>query len=702
VLGQAHAAAAPNKQWDNDPNGIKVFILAGQSNMVGYGKVEWGRNPEWTREKDGEIPREVPGGKGGLRELAIHDDAYPEYDYRSLLVDPSQPETSAWKTRPDVKLWWRRGYSMNLGEEVRQGDLGPLTNDNRWFGPEYGFGQIVGDHYKSHDVLIIKTAWGGRSLTKDFRPPSAVAARGGEVGPFFKAIFTQSAEVLDQLGETFPEWAGKGYQIVGFGWHQGFSDRVNPEQSAEYRENLSDLIRDVRAGFGNPELPFVIASTGMDHRGSVEAPPYASYSAVEQAQLWSAGHERPRNVRSTDTRPFWKEAELSPNDHGYHWNYNASSYFRIGKALGDDMVALLSEPESTHFSFERGGKLFDSPAGMRAPGPYYTCLVDMKDVKDFPYDYALYFSTDHDSQEGGIWLYLCKGLPTEPGNWVSYDQALAAGQFDHLPEKPAANPIFVDRTQGRQTETPHANVIEGQVYMTYHNARAGREQSTLLATSRDGVNFARINGADDSVILDYTGGPGDGHTGYFRWGPNPFAGVDYTYVGYSLHGGALNFNSAMWGSQDAIHWDKLEVFTPQEGHAIEPDRLLIWHQIDPRSITCLGNGEYVAICSGGNRAAGPMARVSELYEIFLADDGKTLTRACRKIMGQGPADAADAEELAEATTVRIGDTWHMIYVGTNNAGRTNTVLSATGKLNQQAPKSPPLKPSERQAHFNRN
>jgi len=58
--------------------------------------------------------------------------------------------------------------------------------------------------------------------------------------------------------------------------------------------------------------------------------------------------------------------------------------------------------------------------------------------------------------------------------------------------------------------------------------------------------------------------------------------------------------------------------------------------------------------------------------------------------------------LAEATTVRIGDTWHMIYVGTNNAGRTNTVLSATGKLNQQAPKSPPLKPSERQAHFNRN
>jgi hypothetical protein len=29
-------------------------------------------------------------------------------------------------------------------------------------------------------------------------------------------------------------------------------------------------------------------------------------------------------------------------DQGYHWNQNARSYFRIGKALGDDMVNLLS------------------------------------------------------------------------------------------------------------------------------------------------------------------------------------------------------------------------------------------------------------------------------------------------------------------------------------------------------------------------
>ena len=41
TLGTAALDAGnPAYTWDNDPNGIKVFILAGQSNMVGYGKTE--------------------------------------------------------------------------------------------------------------------------------------------------------------------------------------------------------------------------------------------------------------------------------------------------------------------------------------------------------------------------------------------------------------------------------------------------------------------------------------------------------------------------------------------------------------------------------------------------------------------------------------------------------------------------------------
>jgi len=115
------------------------------------------------------------------------------------------------------------------------------------------------------------------------------------------------------------------------------------------------------------------------------------------------------------------------------------------------------------------------------PGPYYTCLVDMRQVRAFPYEYALYFSTDHDGGVGGICLYVCNGSPTDAAGWRSYDAAVAAGDFDHVDRRPAANPIFVDSVQGRgHTKTPHVNVIYGTVYMTYHKNGIEDTQRTLL------------------------------------------------------------------------------------------------------------------------------------------------------------------------------------------------------------------------------
>jgi hypothetical protein len=115
---------------------------------------------------------------------------------------------------------------------IYKGDLGPLTSNGQWFGPEYGFGQIIGDHYASDDVLMIKTAWGGHTLAEDFRPPSAVAARGGEVGASYREIFDDARQVLDNLGSEFPEWAGRGYQIVGFRLAPGHQ-RQEPDRAGD-------------------------------------------------------------------------------------------------------------------------------------------------------------------------------------------------------------------------------------------------------------------------------------------------------------------------------------------------------------------------------------------------------------------------------------------------------------------------------------
>lgn len=316
------------KTWDDNPNGIKVFILAGQSNMVGYGNVETGNSGAGT--------------VGSLRYLAVNDASYPDYNYASLLTNPGQPATSPFRTRSNVKVWWRDG-GADLGGSIRKGDLGPPFKgaDDRKIGPEFAFGHVIGDFYSSNNVLLVKAAWGGRSLVKDFRPPGAVAARGGRVGDFFSAIIDNTRDVLSNLDTEFPEWSGQGYQIVGFGWHQGFNDLIDATASAEYKDNLPDLIRDVREVFGKPNLPFAIASTGMD-AGPAEPPPYTGYRAIEKAQLWVAGVPRPANVLSTDARPYWRVAAVSPSNEGYHWNWNAETYFLIGKSLGDNMVELLT------------------------------------------------------------------------------------------------------------------------------------------------------------------------------------------------------------------------------------------------------------------------------------------------------------------------------------------------------------------------
>lgn len=359
----------------------------------------------------------------------------------------------------------------------------------------------------------------------------------------------------------------------------------------------------------------------------------------------------------------------------------------------------------TSYKFIKKKTLFDTPVNIPVPGPYYTCLVEMSGLPSFPYKYALYFSTDHDPAEGGIWLYLCNDNPLEPSNWTSYEDAVAAGEFDHVKNKPGANPIYQDPVQGNgHTETPHVNVIDGTVYMTYHKNGIERTQRTLLATSPNGINFKRINGKKDSVVLRYDQktDAGDGHTGYFRWAINPFPGIAQKYMGYSLHGGSDNYYSAIWASDDAITWERLDILRPIEGFAVrDKDRILIWHEMDPASIKPLGKNEFVAICGVGNRASGNVSRVTELYEVFLGNDGRTLKRQCRKILAAGKENAPDTEELAQPTSITINGTTHLIYIGSCKSGTKNTVLGASGKLKKSVRKSRPLKKSDQQRHIHR-
>lgn len=307
---------------------IKVFILAGQSNMVGHGVIA--ADPQRF------------GGAGSLEFCAKQS---PESQrYRILLDDQGN-----WRVRDDVWIHFldRRVGNLTVG----------FGASEQHIGPELGFGIVVGEFY-SEPILLIKLAWGGKSLAKDFRPPSA----GGATGDHYRKIIEGTQIVLNKLKDDIPQLGGRPYELAGFGWHQGWNDRINSDFVNEYRRNMIHFIGDIRRDLGVPKLPFVIAETGMGGYG--ETNPRALKLMEAQREVAEVA-EFQDNVAFVETRGFWREKDRSPGDQDYHWNNSAETYYLIGEAMGRAMLDLCRRREESR----AGSAPETAKSSFKAPDP---------------------------------------------------------------------------------------------------------------------------------------------------------------------------------------------------------------------------------------------------------------------------------------------------------------------------------------------
>jgi len=232
---------------------LKVFILAGQSNMEGYGsELSLGHMAD------------DPATRPALRRLK------PGKDFVE---------------REDIWVrYGRRKGNLALGYGAAN-DGGPRRG--RLFGPELGFGMVMGDFFEEQ-VLLIKCCWGGAALgrqpdetglrTNDFYPPGA----GGEAeaGPRYRQLVANVKATLKYLPRHFPAYDKSGYEIAGFVWFQGYADQFGGRYE-EYEANLTHLIHDVRQDFGTPDLPVVIGELGI---GGPAVAPDTHEAAIRTAQ----------------------------------------------------------------------------------------------------------------------------------------------------------------------------------------------------------------------------------------------------------------------------------------------------------------------------------------------------------------------------------------------------------------------------------
>ncbi len=306
-----------------DKKPVKVFILAGQSNMQGHSRISMG--------KDGDL-----------------DYAARQEQFAYLKKD------GQWVERDDV--WY---YHKDGKGEVTTSNLKPGLGANAGVGPELGFGHVLGNHY-DEQVLLIKCAWGGQAIGMTFRPPSSGLPDDATLqtmyegakkkqpdltmdeyqqrfGVRYRQVLSEVKEVLSNLEEHFPGYQDQGYEIAGFFWHQGWNDGCDRAFTQEYEANMTHFIKDMRKDLGNESLPFVIATSGM---GGPDATGVAGGLAknIEPAQMAAA--EKYDNCVAVPTRHFQRH---QPGRQKSHWYNSAESYCLVGDASGKAMIALLKE-----------------------------------------------------------------------------------------------------------------------------------------------------------------------------------------------------------------------------------------------------------------------------------------------------------------------------------------------------------------------
>jgi hypothetical protein len=329
---------------------LRIFLLVGQSNMEGKGSIEH------------------------LNELLVNNVTKSTYQHYGT--------SGNYTIRDDVYIYFRQD-----DDSVYQGPLtvGYGTPHGENFGPELEFGWIVGDsysrYYDVHDyeeddeeewdggrtgpnVLLIKCAWGGKSLAVDFRPPSSGVGnythcddnnegsttacrpyRPSEYGYYYRKMMTTIVSVLEDIPNAAHHRSYSHYEIAGLVWFQGWNDVINNQMVTEYGSNLANFIRDVRADLNLADLPVVIGELGQ--AGPIPQSKDDGLPHVELRRQMRKVTEQVEFVGTTRyvmTSTFVNSEGASFNG-DYHYYGRADTEFYIGRAFGTAMTQLLEDYE---------------------------------------------------------------------------------------------------------------------------------------------------------------------------------------------------------------------------------------------------------------------------------------------------------------------------------------------------------------------
>jgi len=226
-----------------------ILILAGQSNAVGVGHVQY--LPKYYS------PEKIAEFEAGYNSVRIN---YFSHDKKSNGFVPT---------------------GLNCTEQSKN-----------TLGPEVGMAEYLHSRYPDEEFFIVKCAVGGTSMWRDWISPSC----GDSYDPTSYADQAESAtynidhglpmrpawlynELVKLLRESISWLEEQGYTptIRGFCWMQGEADACDPAPLGEYERRFTAMVKDLSAAFA----PYMGGCTVVDAGISEVWPLYREMNEIK-------------------------------------------------------------------------------------------------------------------------------------------------------------------------------------------------------------------------------------------------------------------------------------------------------------------------------------------------------------------------------------------------------------------------------------
>jgi len=353
-IAAVSGAETPIPKPDGKPadmtKSVQVFILLGQSNMVGMGRINAGDK----------------GKPEGSLEFAVKTEK--KYPY---LVD----DAGNWSVRKDVRfvrMMQGNGLMNNEWLGVAQPDqLVKATT----LGVEYGIGHVVGNAVDA-PVMILKSCIGNRALGWHLLPPGSARFEEGEkvyagyrdapdswakgteptppvikegtvtlkgdkpagwyAGKEYDDDTGDAKKVLADLDKHYP--GAKSYEVAGFFYWQGEKDAGNPVWAAHYEKNLVQLIKALRKDFNAPNAKFVVGTMGESVKGSG-----GNGGKILEAHLAVDGTAGKYPEFKGNVATVYTHDMAQGGSGNGHYGGKAEVYMDVGEAMGRAMAELLKK-----------------------------------------------------------------------------------------------------------------------------------------------------------------------------------------------------------------------------------------------------------------------------------------------------------------------------------------------------------------------